>query len=130
MNKQTIAAYGANLVPFRAVAADANFMAVTPSGFGKTGPTFNVQFGVLTPEVPAVPGKPAAPQQSGPNRPDYVPAQPATPDIPAVPATFAPQRSETLVLTQDEWDLWDKTHGDEAYILGLAAKRFGVAQTP
>lgn len=130
MNNQTISVYGANLTPFRAIAADANFMAITPSGFGPTGPTFNVQFGVFTPAVAAIPGTPAVAQKSGPNLPDYVAAQPATPDTPAVPARFAAQRSEALVLTQDEWDNWDKSVTDDVYILGIAAARFGVTQTP
>lgn len=127
MPNQTIAAYGSTLTPFRAVAADADFIAITPAGFGPTGPVFTVQFGVFTPEVAAIPGTPAVPQKSGPNLPDYVPAQPAVPETPAVPAQFTPQRTEQLVLTQEEWDGWTASTPDEAYILAIAAKRFGVA---
>jgi hypothetical protein len=127
-NQNTVSALGSPLVPFRALAADANFVAVTAGAFGPP-PSFNVVFGVYTPTVPATEGTPAVPQKSGPNLPDYVPAQPATPGTPEVPAAFAPHRQETLSLTREEWDNWNNSVSDEAYILGLVAARFGVKLT-
>lgn len=126
MQNPNSAGYGSKLTPFRAIAADADFVTIIPSGFGPTGPVYTVTFGKYTPEVHAIPGTPEVPQKSGPNLPDYQPAIPATPDTPAVPAQFRPQRSEALTLTQDEWDNWDKSMTDEAYILQIAASRFGV----
>lgn len=124
-NQQTISGYASKVTPFRAVAADANFIVATPAGFGPTGPKFIIAIGVYVPAVPAVPATPAIPQRSGPNLPDYVPAVPATPGSPEVPAGFQPQRQEELTLNQAEWDNWDKTTTDEAYVLAIAAARFG-----
>lgn len=123
MNQEN-AVIASKIVPFRAIAADADFVIVQPAQFGPP-PSFVVQFGKYTPAVPTIPGTPEVPQKSGPNRSDYVPYQPAVPEVPAVPATFTPHRTETLVLTQEEWDNWDKSVHDAAYVLAIVAERFG-----
>jgi len=125
-NPTNIPGYIADLTPHRAIAEDANCAVIMRNGAGDTGPQFTVHIGRKTPGTPAIPGTPAVPQQSGPGLPNYVPAQPAKPEQPATPDSFVPHRSEQLVLTQAEWDNWDKTVSDEAYIRGIAAARFAL----
>lgn len=112
----TVPTYFSAITPVRLV-PDANAIRVIPVGIGDTGPIYDIQRGRYT---AAVPGSPATPQKSGPGLPGYEPAKPATPEV---PESFVIHESTRLVLTQPEWDNWDKSVSDEAYILGIAAAR-------
>ncbi len=114
--QQTITAFSAQTKAFRSYTEDADCIVIQPATFGPP-PTFTIYFGKY---VPAVPAKPAIPNSGALDLPD-------TPATPEVPPAFKPQRSETLTLTQDEWDNWDKKMTDNAYLTTIALKRFGLS---
>ncbi len=107
--------FTANTKPFRAYTDDADCIVVQPASFGPP-PTFQVLFGKY---VPSVPAKAAVKNNGALDLPDI-------PAITEVPAMFKTQRTEIIILSQDEWDNWDKSQTDKDYLAGLAAKRFGL----
>lgn len=108
--------YSSPIVPVRLV-PDANFIRIEPAGVGPTGPVYRIFRGQF---IPGSPAQDAVPQKSGPGLPGYEPAKDA---VPAVPDKFIVHESTDLILTQAEWDNWDKTKDDATYILGIAASR-------
>lgn len=122
MNNQS--GYFSNVKPFRAIASDANYVIVVPSGVCDTGPKYTVYIGEKILGEPAISAVPPTPQVSGPGLPNYQPATPGKAEIPAKPDTFITHRTEELILTREEWDNWDKSMTDEVYIVGIALSRF------